>query len=124
MTTGLSGSYAVNGTNFTLQPTTFRFVQREALGYDGNGHPIYDEHRDCELTWELMSPSDSSQVINAYSLVQNTGTLSFDLPEYGSNQLRKFKTYSGTTIDEPEIGEGFMGYWSNVRLVIHLVRAT
>lgn len=122
MTIGLSGSYAVNGVNFTLQPSSAHPVQRENYGYDGLGHPIYDTHRNYELQWDLMHPSDLAQVINAYNLVQNTGTLTFDLPEYGASQLRKFVRYSGTTVDEPEMGEYFMGYTLNVRLVIHLVR--
>lgn len=122
MTIGLSGTYAVNGVDFTLQPTSARPAQRTNYGIDGGGHPIYDAHRDYEIQWDLMPPADVVQIINAYNLVQNTGTLSFDLPKYGSNLVNEFHTYSGTTIDEPEFGEGFMGYWTNVRLVIHLVR--
>lgn len=122
MTIGLSGSFAVNNVDFTLQPTAARPMQRDNFGYDGLGHPIYDSHRDYELRWDLMAPVDVAQIINAYNTVQNTGTLSFDLPRYGSSLVNEFQTYSGTTIDEPEIEDGFMGYWMNVRLLIHLVR--
>ena len=38
---GYSGSFGVNGIDFALQPSSSRWGNREELGIDGNGHPIY-----------------------------------------------------------------------------------
>ena len=118
---GYSGSYAVNGVNFILSPTTGRWSSRDSLGIDGNGHPIYPSVREFELRWGLAHPTDVEQFIQAYNSVSNTGTIAFDLPEYGNlNYL--FKTYSGTTLSEPEFDDYFEGYIKDVRLTIHNIR--
>lgn len=121
MTQGLSGTYAVQGVDFQLQPTSGRWLKREEYGIDGGAHPIYPADRDFEVVFGLMSPADVKQLIDAYNVVGNTGTVAFDLPEYGANAYQ-FKTYSGTTLQEPEVGESFMGYWQDVRLLIIGIR--
>lgn len=118
---GYSGSFAVNGVNFQLQPTKGKWDSREVLGIDGNGHPIYPMFREFEVTWQLASPSDVDQIENAYLAVSNTGTAVFDLPKWGdANYL--FYSYSGCTMREPEVGEYFNGYFMDVRLTIMQVR--
>lgn len=121
MTTGYSGSHAINGTNFLLQPTDHGWEGRNELGTDGNGHPIYPAVRQYELFWGLAHPNDVKQLIDAYNTVQNTGTVAFDLPEYGASDYI-FKTYSGCTMREPQLGKYFEGHIKDVRLTILLVR--
>lgn len=118
---GFSGSYAINGTTFILQPTKGAWSSREALGFDGNGHPIYPAVREFRIDWNLMHPTDAQQIINAYNAVQNTGTVAFDLPFYGDGGYQ-FKCYSGCTISEPEFGEYFQGYISDGKLTIYNAR--
>ena len=121
MTTGLSGTYAFNGADLTLQPSTGKWVERTDYGIDGGGHPVYATTRKFELTWDLISTSDAQQIINFYNTVGNTGTVVACLPEWGATQYQ-FKNYSGTTLQEPTVGTYFMGYIESVKLLILNVR--
>ena len=119
---GYSGSFAINGTKFILQPTEGSWEDRDNLGMDGNGHPIYPAVREFHIKWELAHPTDVKQLIDAYDAVSNTGTAVFDLPKWGDVDYL-FYSYSGCTIQEPQIGPYFNGWITNVRLVIFKVRA-
>lgn len=121
MTTGLSGSYAFNDVNFTLQPTTGKWTDRTNYGIDGGGHPIYSSIRSFELVWQLISPSDAKQIIDAYNTVSNTGTVVVCLPRWGDLNYTFFN-YSGCTLQEPEVGTYFNGFIQDVRLLILSVR--
>src|SRR5574342_663326 len=96
MTTGLSGTFAANNTNFNQYPDTHKWVERTSYGVDGGAHPVYARPRSYEMTWNLISPENAKQLIDFYNLVGNTGTLVTCLPEWGANDYR-FKNYSGTT---------------------------
>lgn len=104
-----------------MLPTKASWQQREELGMDGNGHPIYPAVREFRIEWNLMHPTDAQQIKDAYNVVQNTGTVAFDLPDY-TNPNYVFKCYSGCTIAEPEFDEYFMGYIINGKLTIYNVR--
>lgn len=121
MSTGLSGSYATNDVNWTLQPTTGKWVERTSYGIDGNAHPIYSQYRNFEATWELISPSDAKQIIDFYNTVSSTGTVVSCLPEWGATEYQ-FKNYSGSTLREPAVGEYFQGYIMSVKLLIINIR--
>lgn len=118
---GLSGSYAFNGSNLTLQPTEGQWQERPQFGVDGLGHPIYGSVRNFQLSWGLISTSDLNQIIGVYNAVQNTGTCSVDLPQYGANQYI-FTTYSGCTLQEPTVGTYFQEYVQDVKLLILQVK--
>lgn len=121
MTTGLSGSYAFNDTNWTLQPTTGKWVDRTQYGVDGGAHPIYSNFRNFEVTWELISPTDAKQLIDFYETVSATGTLVSCLPKWRDPEFT-FHNYSGTTVLEPVVGEYFQGYITSVKLLIMNIR--
>lgn|SRR5574341_151018 len=121
MTTGLSGSYAINNTNLTLQPTSGRWTERTSYGIDGGAHQVYSSIRSFELTWALISPSDAKQIIDFYNLVGNTGSVVATLPEW-NNAEYLFRNYSGTTLQEPTVGEYFQGFIQEVKLLILNVR--
>lgn len=118
---GASGSYAINNVRFTLQPSDGGWDTRGALGVDGNGHPIYPATRRFQISWGLASPSDVKQIIDGYNTVSNTGTVVFDLPKWGDADYI-FQSYSGCTMQEPEIGKYFNGYITDVRLTILQIR--
>ena len=122
MTLGYSGSFGVNGINFILQPSVSKWGNRDELGIDGNGHPIYAAFREYELTWALAHPSDVKQLIDVYNTLGNTGTAAFDLPQWGADDWY-FASYSGCTINEPKVGQWFNGYYTNVKLTVMKVRA-
>ncbi len=121
MTTGLSGSYAFNGVDLTLQPTTGKWEERTSYGIDGGGHTVYSSLRSFELKWELISTSDAKQIIDFYNLVGNTGSVVSCLPEWG-NVDYSFRNYSGTTLQDPTVGPYFQGYIESVSLLILNVR--
>lgn len=121
MTTGLSGTYAVNTTQLSLQPTEGRWGERQEFGFDGLGHPIYSAVATFELRWQLISPSDLSQIVGFFNAVQNTGTVAVDLPKWGDSQY-SFYRYSGCTLSQVRVGEFFNEYYTDARLLILNVR--
>lgn len=121
MTTGLSGTYAFNDANLTLQPTAGKWTSRTNYGIDGGGHPIYASVRGFELSWVLISPSDAKQIIDVYNAVGNTGTVVACLPQW-NNAGFEFINYSGCTLQEPEVGEYFQGFIQDVKMLVLNVR--
>lgn len=121
MTTGLSGTYAINDVDFSLQPTSGKWTERTRLGVDGAGHPVYPQVRGFEMTWNLISTADAQQIIGMYNAVSNTGTAVVCLPEW-NNAHFEFKNYSGCTLQEPEAGEYFQGWITDFRLLVLNVR--
>lgn len=121
MTIGASGSYGVNGSDFTLQPTSGRWIPPSRLGITGDGHPIYPAIREFEIRWSLSSQSDLNQIQNFRELVLLTGTVSVDLPAYRGNSY-VFQTYPGCTLYEPERGQYFDDYTSDFVLVVGNIR--
>lgn len=117
---GTTGTYAINGTNFSLPPSKGKWMQRDSLGLDGNNRPIYPSIREYEMTWELMPISDLKQIIDA-SLMSVTGTVVADLPKWGDTDFT-FYSYSGTVFREPEVGEYFVDHVTDVRLMIGNIR--
>ncbi len=118
MTIGASGTYAAGGTDFTLQPTSGRWLGRGELGFDGSGHPIYPGVRSFEMSWQLVNASDLSQIIDFYNQVQNTGTIAVDLPKWNGNPYQ-FERYSGCTLGEPTVEAFFSEHTQEARLLIY-----
>lgn len=120
MTTGYSGSFAINGTRFLLQPSSSKWVDKSLVGIDGNGFPIYPVTREYEMSWGLAHPNDVKQFIDSFNQSSYTGTVVFDLPEWGADDY-KFQSYSGCVLREVNVGEYFNGYITGVRLLIHKI---
>lgn len=120
MTQGYSGSYGINGVNLTLSPSDGGWVVRDELGRDGNNRPIYPAIREFEMKWDLISSADLQQIINA-QLSSVTGSIISDLPKWGASDYL-FYSYSGTIWNEITVGHYFVGYSTDVTLVISNVR--
>jgi len=118
---GLSGTYAFNNVDFQLQPSTGKWVDRTNYGIDGGGHSIYSQFRHFELSWDLISTDDAKQIIDVYNTIGNTGTCVACLPKWGDINYTFFN-YSGTTMQEPSVGEYFQGYITSVKLLLLNVR--
>lgn len=116
---GLSGTYAINATD--ICPEEARWNDRNVLGVDGNGHPIYPSTREFEFSWGFMSMADYSIIQSARNLVDSTGTVTVDLPDLSASDFR-FTRYSGTIIHEPTVGAFFTDHLSDVRLLITKIR--
>lgn len=117
MTTGASGTFAVNNTNLNQYPTDHHWLERNQYGIDGGAHPIYSQKRSYELTWNLISPTDAKQIVDFYNTVGNTGTVVFCLPQW-NNIDYVFYNYSGCTLSEPTFGNYFMGYLQDFKLLV------
>ena len=117
MTTGLSGTFAFNGTDLNQYPTTHNWVERTQYGVDGGAHPVYPAVRSYEMTWNLISTENAKQIIDFYNLVGNTGTITSCLPAWGASGY-EFRNFSGTTLEEPVMNGYFMGFIEELRLLI------
>lgn len=117
---GYSGTYAINGVDI-LQPTQHRWLERDLLGYDGEGRPVYPALGEIELSWQLMSTSDLKKLIDAQRLTVTTGSSVVDLPEWGNNDYR-FLSYSGTFINRVNVGSYFSEHVEDVVLIISNIR--
>lgn len=118
---GYTGSFAINGVNLTLQPSSFQWEELELLGRNGQGRAIYPAQTTFLLNWGLMSTQDLDQIIGLYDTVSVTGTAVVDLPEWGHADYY-FKSYSGTLLNRPTVGEYFNTYVTDVKLVVTKIR--
>jgi len=110
-------TYKINGTAIPTQPTTGRWLPRESIGIDGNGHAIYTGIREFELRWQLIDPTTSNALQTYFNAVMNTGSLVVDLPYYLSG-TNYFMSYTGCVIREPEFGDYFTGYLQDFILLV------
>lgn len=120
MSIGYSGTYAINGIDFQLQPTKGAWSNRERIGFDGNGHPIYPALRSFSVSFQFAHPADVKQLIDTYNALGSTGTAVFDLPKWGADGY-SFYSYSGCTMSEPSVGEYFNEYISDVSFEIYKI---
>ena len=118
---GISGTFSINGTELTLQPSSGRWVEKEIVGYDGSGRPVYPAVGEFDLSWDLVPTSDLKQLIDFYDYVSNTGTCVADLPKWGDNEYM-FYSYSGTFPNRPTVGDYFVGYVTDVKMKISNIR--
>lgn len=118
---GYTGSFAINGSNLQLQPSTFKWNDRDVLNRDGQGRAIYPALWTFDMYWGLMSTGNLKQLLDFVS-ASATGTMVVDLPEHGNNDYY-FKSYSGTLLDSPTVGEYFNTYVTDVRLTVTNIRA-
>ena len=114
---GTSGSYAVNTTGLTLQPTVGKWISRDVIGVDGNAHAVYPTPRGFELNWQLVSVAEFQQIENFFNTISATGSVTVDIPEWNAPEYR-FQRYSGVVLNEPEFENYFNGYIESVRLLL------
>ena len=121
MTQGITGSYAINGTEFTIQPTSGRWMPKDPLGVDGNGHFVYPPYREYEINWGLMNTADLHQLQDFFDAIGNTGTAIVDLPKYADASYT-FRSYIGCVLQEPSFGIYFTEHLTDVTLLITKIR--
>ena len=114
-------TYRANGTEFTLQPTSGRWLPRNELGRNGYGHPVYPATREFEITWAIKSAAEANQIQTFFDALSNTGTVVMDLPRY-AYATYEFFAYTGCIIGEPELGTYFVENYQNVRLLVTNIR--
>jgi len=110
-------TYKINGSAITLQPAEGQWKDRESIGVDGNGHAVYSGKREYEMRWGFMLASEFNQLVTFFNTVGNTGTAVVSLPQYGASSYA-FYDYTGCVLREPESGDFFEQYVSDVRLLV------
>lgn len=123
MTQGISGTYAVDNVEFQMQPTTGRWLDRNNLGFSGEGRPMYPAPREFEIRWNFMTMAEFNQIQTAFNAVRSSGTAVMDLPKYAATPYQ-FYSYSGTLLQEPTAGEFFIEHVSDVVLIVSNIRGT
>ena len=118
---GVTGSYAINGTKLSLQPTDGKWEDKGILGIDGNGRARYPAVTEFTLSWGLISTSDFAQLNNFYLSVENTGTVVVDLPKWGDSSYTYY-SYSGTHLSRLTAGKYFSEHIQDVQLVVTNIR--
>lgn len=118
-----TGTYQINDTDLVIQPTSGRWVNREILDIDGNGHAVYPPYRQFEMVWQLASMEQVNQLMTYFNTIGRTGTVSVNLPYYGNNPYI-FRTYSGTVLQEPLLGVYFSENQAEVTLLVTKIRTS
>lgn len=117
-----TGTYQINDTDLIIQPTYGKWLPRELIDLDGNGHPVYPPYYQFEMGWQLASMDHVQQLQNFFNTIGHTGTASVNLPQYASPYM--FRTYSGAVLQEPRFDQYFAEYETNVSLLITKIRIT
>lgn len=110
-------AYKINGTEITLQPTSGRWINRDPLGFTGDGHIDYSGVREFEMKWQLISMDEAQQLQGFFNAIGLTGTVSVDIPRY--RYPWAFYTYSGCTLGEPTGDQFFEEYETNVTMLVY-----
>ena len=110
--------YTINGTILNLQPTVGRWINREPIGFTGNGHPEYAGVREFEMRWQLTSMSDANEIQGLYDALDVTGTAVVSLPSH-KGAVWSFSNYSGCTLSEPSSNDYFAEHETEVILMIY-----
>lgn len=116
-------TYKINGTDIPLQPESGEWKNRDKIGDDGNGRPIYPAPREFEMKWSLISMSDWKTLLTFFRSVGATGTAVAELPQYDATSWT-FYAYSGCILSEPERGKFFEEYGMDARLVVSRINGT
>ena len=114
-------TYKINGVSLLVDPTTARWVDRQVLARDGNGHPVYAAVRQFEMKWQLLSPSGTYQLQQFFDAVITTGTAVAELPKYAAYDYA-FYAYSGCVLDEPVFDPYYAENLTNVTWLISKIK--
>lgn len=117
MAAGYSGTYAINGTDLSIQPTSGRWLPQSLLGTSGGGIPIYPRVREFELRWNLSDPALVDQLRSAFTALGFSGSVVMDLPKYSASTYL-FQSYSGCSLYQPERGAYFSEHITEVVMVV------
>ena len=116
-------TYKINNTSLTLQPTSGRWLTRDIMGIDGNGHPVYPAIRQFEMKWDLITEAEYYQLQNFYDTLVITGSTTVEIPRYKPvSGVYTFDVYTGCIIYEPEAAEFFEMHRLNAKMLIVNIR--
>lgn len=113
----MSGTYRINGTELTIQPTSGRWIPLSPIGITGDGHPVYPSVRTFELRWNLTDQESVDQLRVFFELTRTTGTVVVDLPKF-TGTIYDFYAYSGCVLYEPERGAYFVEHTTDFVMMV------
>lgn len=113
--------YRINGTDLSLQPSSGRWRPQEAIGIDGNGHPIYPATHEFEISWGAVSIEDAKQIYDFFDSIGATGSAVVELPKYKASSYMFF-AYSGCVLHEPEVGDYFAEHYMGLTVLVSNIR--
>ena len=106
-------AYGIGGVDFSLQPTSGRWMPDEPIGITGDGHPIYSSVRNFQMMWGLMSVAEFDELRDFVKQNLLTGTHVVTLPDIDAATWG-FKNYSGCVLQEPNAGQYFAQHVTDV----------
>lgn len=109
--------YKINDTLLVINPTTGRWIPRDAVGIDGGGHPVYSAVREFEMRWDLLGMAEFSALMNFYQQVATGSSVVCQLPKLGASTWTYYD-YSGCTLHEPEADVYFAEHATSVLMLI------
>lgn len=116
-----TGTYQINDTDLIIQPSYGKWLPRDIIDLDGNGHPVYPPYYQFEMGWQLASMDHVKQLQDFFDTIGRTGTASVNLPRHAFGPYI-FRTYSGTILQEPEFSQFFAESEATVTLLITKIR--
>lgn len=114
-------AFGINGTDFLQTPSVDKWVSKPVLDVTGKGNPVYPSVMEYELKWDIIDSASLDQLFDFYDTGVASGTVIVSLPEWKSSTYQ-FKNYTGCVIYEPEVGDYFVEYVTDVRLLIANIR--
>lgn len=111
------GTYAFNGTNLLLQPSSAVWRERRVLGYDGYNIPIYEPTYSFQLSWDAVTPDVYAQLWDFWVAASAAGSVTVFIPRKGVSTY-VFKSYSDCVLDEPTVKEYFAKHQMKVEQLI------
>ena len=109
--------YKINGIAVPHPPTKVEWGERKDVGVDGNNRNIYSPVRTFNMQWDVLSFKEFKDLHDLWNLVETSGSVAAELPEYTGGDFDTFKTYVSCTITEPK-GNMDNKYFTNVQMVI------
>jgi hypothetical protein len=114
------GDYKINGIE-VADPMSGEWVPNRPLDTSGEGRPVYSPLREFRIRWNLMSIADLDELRDEWEKDQATGTVTVDLPDLKQSSYA-FRTFSGCHLEEPQAGQYFEQYASDIVLVVTSIR--
>lgn len=112
-----------NGSVFSQQPSDHHWLERDAIGVDGNGANVYVAPRQYELKWDLVDTDVWNELYAYFTAQGTTGTIVATLPKWNATPYQ-FYAYSGCVIREMTYENWFQNFYQSVRLLIVRINNT
>jgi hypothetical protein len=112
-----ASTFKVNGVALLIQPSDTQWLPRKELGVDGFNRKIYEPVYSYQLSFDVLSQAQFYQLLAFWQLMATQTTVTADLPDKTASTYT-FKTYTGCTVDEPQVGAYFQNNQLSIKVTI------